>query len=281
MDNKMKFKFVINGDRVEVYEYSVPITCGKSREFEVIRKDTSDKEEKELQKREDNLYRARQNIRRLIWSNQGKYTKFVTLTYAKTVLEVKPVKRAITTFVQAMRRLGYDMKYLYVLERQKERGRKEGNIGCVHVHMLIFIDKYIPYEDINKCWKHGNTDIEAIDNIKNLGAYVCKYITKENIADFGNHCYERSQNLKSPDIERFYVGNYSDSCLDISPWEILKKLKIDYKAVTRHDYISEIDGSAQHQTVTYYQGTFDSPDFMEEVRKLYELKRQINYLHIS
>ena len=56
MDNKMKFKFVINGDRVEVYEYLVPITCGKSREFEVIRKDTSDKEEKETRINEPQMH---------------------------------------------------------------------------------------------------------------------------------------------------------------------------------------------------------------------------------
>ena len=78
-------RVVVSGDVVEVYTYSVPITCGRERQFEIVR--NPDREEGG-EKRMDNLYRARMNVRRLIWANQGQYTKFLTLTYAKTVLDL-------------------------------------------------------------------------------------------------------------------------------------------------------------------------------------------------
>lgn len=293
----MRYKVYVCGDIVEVYGYHVPVKCGvdtKSNhpailpvwEYEKLGI-TSKEELAELRKREDNLLRARQNVRRIIWSNQGAYTKFVTLTYAQSEFTIEQVRRNITTFVQSMRRKGYDMKYLYVLEHQTERGIKEGNDGSLHIHMLIFIDKYIPYEDLNKCWKKGSTDIQAIENINNLGAYVCKYITKETFAEFGNHCYERSQNLKKPTVERFYHTNglsYSDSAIDIDGSDVLKIMNINYQNTMHHDYISSSDGSAQSQIIDYWQGTFADKEFFKreiEGDKLYVLKRKLDDLHIQ
>ena len=158
---QMRCKAVVSGDIVELYFYKVPITCGNKREIDIVKK--IDREEAE--KRNDNLYRARKNIRQIIWSNQSKYTKFIILTYADTVLDIDKVRYDISKFVKNMKNRGYDMKYLYVLENQKERGIKENNDGCLHVHMVLFIDKYIPKEDIDKSWKKGYTGINAIDNI--------------------------------------------------------------------------------------------------------------------
>ena len=63
-----------------------------------------------LEKRSDSMYRSRREVRRLIWSNQGKYTKFITLTYKETELDVDRVGKHIKSFVKAMRRKGYDMQ---------------------------------------------------------------------------------------------------------------------------------------------------------------------------
>ncbi len=280
MDNSnlMKYKFVVCGDTVEVYEYSTPISVGHSRDYDIVRRDST---EEKCVKRNGNLYRSRQNVRRIIWSNQGKYTKFVTLTYADIVLDVKRVRRDVTTFVQNMRRLGYDMKYLYVLEQQKKRGEKEGNSGCLHIHMLIFIDKFIPYQDINKCWKKGSTDIQAVEDINNLGAYVSKYITKDNFAEFGKKCYACSLNLNRGETERFYLGQYSDTLFNVQGNDILQGLDINFYSSMRHDYISPTDGSAQVQTVKYYQGKWKDKNLIKELDPLYDFKRQIDDLHLS
>jgi len=278
---QMRCKCVVSGDVVELYFYKVPIKCGKRDENKKSREEVVENEEKEIDKRNDNLLRARQSIRRIIWSNQSKYTKFVTLTYAQTVLDVKKVRRDITTFVQNMRRKGYDMKYLYVLENQRERGLKEDNAGCLHVHMILFIDKYIPYEDINKSWRKGQTDIKVIDDINNLGAYVCKYITKDNISDFGKRCYSCSLGLDRPSQERFYTLGFSDTDVDFQPEEVLQALNVTYHDKMIHDFLDPTTGEGRNQEVLYYQGKWKDKNIIKERDPLYDLARQINDLHLS
>ncbi len=271
---KMRCKVVVSGDIVEMYFYKVPIVCDNKRKHEITK---NSKEEQE--KRNDNLYRARQNIRRLVWSNQSKYTKFVTLTYAKTTLDIKKVRRDITTFVQGMRRCGYDMKYLYVLENQKERGKKEHNNGCIHVHMLLFIDKYIPKEDLERCWKHGYIGIETIDNVRNLGAYVCKYITKDNLAEFGKRCYSCSIGLDRPVDERFYTLGFSDSIKtrNIYPEQILSSLDINYSATINKDFF-DTNGYPVNQQVRYVQGKWRNENILVKLGEIDDFKRQVDSL---
>lgn len=277
MDNSqlMRCKVVTSGDIVELYFYQIPIQCGSERKREIVKN-----EENELGKRKDNIYRSRQNVRRIIWNNQTEFTKFVTLTYAETVLDVKKVRRDITTFVQSMRRSGYPMKYLYVLENQRERGLKENNEGCLHVHMVIFIDKFIKIEDLRRCWKHGFVGIEKIDNVINLGAYVCKYITKDNIADFGSHCYSCSIGLDRPVVERFYTLGYSDSYIDFVPEEVLNAVNVQYHKTLTHDFVDS-NNELCNQSVHYFQGRWKDKNIFEERDPLNDFKRQIDSLGIS
>lgn len=269
---KMYCKVVQSGDVVEMYFYKVPIKVGNKRSFDIVKSDSSENKEK----RSDNVYRARRNVRRIVWSNQSEYSKFVTLTYAETVLDPKIVKRHITTFVQAMRRLGYDMKYLYVLENQKERGLKENNEGSLHVHMLIFIDKFIKREDLTKCWKHGFVSIEKIDHVNNLGAYVCKYITKETVM-CGNRSFFCSVGLERPVDERFYTLNFSDSTTSLTPSQVLDGLNISYSCKLNLDMV-DWKSDFFNQSVTYYQGKWKSDNLIEKVGLEDEIERQLDYL---
>lgn len=278
---QMRCKCVVSGDVVELYFYKVPIKCGKRDENKKSREEVIENEEKEIDKRNDNLLRARQSIRRIIWSNQSKYTKFVTLTYAETVLDVSTVRYDVSKFVKNMKNKGYDMKYLYVLENQRERGLKEDNAGCLHVHMILFIDKYIPYEDINKSWRKGQTDIKVIDNINNLGAYVCKYITKDNISDFGKRCFSCSLGLDRPLQERFYTLGFSDTDVDFQPEEVLQALNVTYHDKMIHDFLDPTTGEGRNQEVLYYQGKWKDKNIIKERDPLYDLARQINDLHLS
>lgn len=252
---KMFSRVVVSGDTVEVYQYSSPVLCGQERKYDIVRRSLEDITEDEA-KREDNLYRSRQNLRRLIWCNYGKYSKFVTLTYKETVLDVKRVRRDITTFVQSMRRNNYKMDYVYVLENQKDRGEKEQNEGCLHVHMLIFNDQFLPVELLNKCWKHGSTNISALDHVRNVGAYICKYITKQGVAAFGKQVYGCSNGLKRPEVENFYIEGYSDHTYNgLHPEDVLQSMAIDYTTVVRHDYRNN-NGEGCCQIVKYAQGSF-------------------------
>lgn len=258
----MRSKVIVSGNRVEVYDYKTPVPVGFKRETKIKRREVNENEE--YKKRDDNLYRARKNIREIIWCNETKYTKFVTLTYAETVLDIKKVKRDITTFVQAMRRLNYDMRYVYVLENQKERGLKEDNDGCIHIHMLLFFDDFVKLEDLRKCWKHGYVSIEVIDDVRNLGAYVCKYITKDNFASWSKQSYGCSNGLKRPETERFYTDGYSDTDINFQPEEVKENMNIDFWQTLRHDYIDPTSGKPCSQTVKYTQGSWKRENIIKE-----------------
>lgn len=264
-DLHMFSKVVRSGKKVEVYVYSQGIKVGHERPYDIVKRKQSDTDEK-LEKRIDNILRSRQRLRRLIWANSGSYSKFITLTYRDTVLEVQQVQRDIRTFVQAMRRLNYDMKYVYVLEHQSERGQKEGNEGCWHVHMVLFIEDFIPKSDLEKCWKHGFVDINAIDDVHDLGAYVCKYITKENSSEFGSRVFGSSIGLKKGQDERFYTEGLSDTTVGLHPKEIIDSMDVTYNSQIRHDYRGE-DGAGHELIVNYYQGTWKGTDVIEQHRE--------------
>ena len=263
-------KVVLSGDKIEVYEYSKPIVAGISRRLDVVRE--SDGEEV---KRDDNLYRARQTLRRTIWANRCDNMKFLTLTYRDTVLDVKRVSRDITTFVQAMRRKGYPMDYVYVLEHQKDRGALEGNDGCLHVHFILFSSQKINLDDLNSAWPHGYTDIRKVRGVRDYGAYVSKYISKETFAEFGQHTYRTSLGLNKPEVINFYCEGFADGfrvCdgnmpTDFHPRDILSRFVPSYISKLRKDYRDEY-GVGQTMSVTYTQGVLTPAlrDWIDEYR---------------
>lgn len=204
-------KCVISGERYEFYQYSMPVRCEYQRGHKIVKNYLTSKG-----KREDNLSRARQNVRRIIWSNLSNYTKFLTLTCAETCLEVDGFKNKMHVFFKSMKRQGYELKYIYVLERQLERGKKEGNAGSLHAHIVVFNDEKIPLKVLKKAWPYGRTELKILNGlrwdanykgykkgepVRDIGAYVCKYITKEAAGEFGGHVYAASQGLKNK-IER-------------------------------------------------------------------------------
>nr|DAI33020.1 MAG TPA: protein of unknown function DUF1424 [Inoviridae sp.] len=262
-------KVVQSGDIVELYIYSHGIPVG-SRDYDIVREQKTDQEKEEAERRMDNLYRARQNVRRLIWANIGQYPKFLTLTYAKTILDPRQVKKDVNLFCRYMSRKGYKLRYLYVIEHQKKRGMKEGNEGCLHVHMVIFNDEKIPFEIVNQCWKHGQTDIHKIDDVENLGAYVCKYVTKECFAEYGMKIYNCSLGLCRGIEEKFYQEGLSDTYDGtLHPQQVLDNMKVSYHKKMRHDFVDQ-DGVLKDMSVDYYQGTWKDVEIImgKERKKL-------------
>lgn len=201
-------KCVVSGNRVEFYNYSVPVRCQFVREKNVLKNYLSDNV-----KREDNLSRARQNVRRIIWSNLSLYTKFLTLTTAEACLDLSEFSHKMKMFFQSMKRQGFELKYIYVIERQLERGKKEGNAGSLHAHIVVFNEEKIPLKVLKKAWTHGRTELKILnglrwdkdyrgyrkgDRVTDVGAYVCKYITKESSLEFGSRTYRCSNGLIRP-----------------------------------------------------------------------------------
>ena len=199
-------KIVISGNVIEYYRYLKPLNV-EPREHDIEKnRETSEG------KRDRNLYRARADLRRAIWCNQTKYTKFVTLTYKDTELDQDNVIYDYKQFIKKLRRREFIVPYVYVTEHQKKRGIKEGNAGSLHIHSLLFTDEFISADIINTCWGLGNTDIHSLKDVNNLGAYVCKYLTKEEFDLYHKHSYHLSRGLKKPEVLTTdgYIGQWRD-----------------------------------------------------------------------
>jgi len=239
-------KIIISGNVIEYLRYLIPISV-EPREHEIHKNEETSKG-----KRLDNLTRARAEIRRTIWCNQTEYTKFVTLTYAETNLDNDSVQYDFKQFIKKLRRRGYTLPYLYVTEHQKERGVKEGNEGSLHIHALLFTDTFIPASDIDECWGLGRTEIKAIKDINNLGAYVCKYLTKEEITAYHKHSYHLSRGLKKPEILTTdgYIGDYGEMYSNILKYTDFKMTDISSFS------FSAPDGRLIENSIIYQQGVF-------------------------
>jgi len=138
--------------------------------------------------------RRRDKIRRLACCNFNvKYAKFLTLTFAENMTDIKECNVLFKNFIK---RLKYNyslksIKYLAVIEFQKR--------GAVHYHVLLDIP-YIPQEELQEVWGNGFVYINAITHVDNIGAYVLKYITKDNNDSrlMGQKAYLTSRNLIKP-----------------------------------------------------------------------------------
>lgn len=251
-------KLIVSGNKLELIQYSMPVRSD-TRDYEIKKNKNSGNE-----KRLDNLLRARQNVRQIVWCNVTPHSKFLTLTTSDIVLDKKIFKRRLTTFFQAMKREDFALRYLGVLERQKERGIKEGNLGSIHAHLIIFNDEYIPFEIINKHWQ-GMTDIKVLNGLKyndnekirDIGAYVCKYITKEACQEWGSRSYFCSNGLKRPySIQQIVykneVGEYIGSDTD-NQFAINSMLNnCDYVFGARYSIDCDF-GGVHSQYITYEQ----------------------------
>ena len=200
--NSYKRKIIISGNIVEVYEYDKPILEGytDAKKNSKGRQAVANDENKELN-RVKVLSRARRDLRRLINSNVDIYgvpAKFVTLTFKDDIEDLKKANSEFTKFIKRLKRYsGIDIKYAAVPEVQQERFDKYG-VKVWHYHVIFFNLPYIRSNDLSDIWKNGFVKINRIDRVNNVGAYICKYMTKDNKDLVGQKCYFTSRGLKKP-----------------------------------------------------------------------------------
>ena len=200
-------KYVISGNVLERYTYEKNQFVG----FEPKNKNGKNKDGlKSSDNRTISLSRARKIVMRTINSNPC-LDKFLTLTFEENVVDLN---YSNNEFKKWIKRVNYqvfktkksEMKYVGVIEFQKR--------GAVHYHVLC----NLPYIDVNslaKIWGHGFIKLNKIKGDKerfgssecdNVGAYVCKYMTKDNDDERlkGRKSYLMSQNLDKP--QEIYIG---------------------------------------------------------------------------
>lgn len=197
---KYKVKAIIAGNVVEVYHYEKAVLRGKdlqsARAGNGGKKKSEGMSEMDLENKyiEDSLSRTRKTIRRTINSNIGKWNekeKFLTLTFREHLTDQNETNKLFTQFVN---KLSYSifktrsaLKYLCVVERTE--------MGRIHYHVLFFNLPYKPVEEIAEIWGHGFVKINAIDDVDNLGVYVCKYMSKTAVENSEKSAKEKDKKM--------------------------------------------------------------------------------------
>jgi hypothetical protein len=197
-------KVIACGDVIEIYEYRDSILEGfdNSKSKGKGRRCVADEVE-QANNRELVLHRARRDLRRLINSNINMYSvksKFVTLTFREHITTLEQANYEWKKFRQRLEDyLEKCIRYVVVPEFTK--------IGRVHYHVVFFDIPYIQNKKLQEIWGQGFVKINAIDDVDNVGAYVCKYMTKceeseENSNKIdklkGKKCYFSSRKLYKP-----------------------------------------------------------------------------------
>ena len=195
--------------------------------------------------REKNVSRSRQKVCRYINTNFTASSKFVTLTFAENVTDLRFANRELGKFLKRLKRhFGNILQYIAVVEFQKR--------GAIHYHVLMNCP-YIPADVLERLWGHGFVKINAIDNVDNLGAYFTKYMTKDNMDErlAGQKSYFMSRNLKKP--EETTDGELIDEVLAAAD-------------VERVAYSTEFE-SEYYGTIRYTQLVLASPVTLADFRR--------------
>ena len=192
--------------------------------------------------------RARTLVRRIANANP-QLNKFLTLTFAKNVTNIKYSRYEFDKFLKRLKTRFKNFQYICVIEFQER--------GAIHFHLLCNLP-YVDIDELAEIWKHGYVKINRIDNVDNVGAYITKYMTKDGIDSrlIGKKCYTMSKGLKQPkeyteeqDIER-----------------ILNNLE-NVKRCHTTEYETEYYG-----VVRYTQVVCDTPPKLPRMRTLQKLR---------
>jgi hypothetical protein len=227
-------KIIISGNILEYYQYSKPLF----KDYKVIKKAKLPHEPQQLEidfsipetiasKRNDNIARTRTQIRRLVNSNQD-FTKFVTLTFAENLQDIKTANRHFNKFIMRLSYRYSDLKYLAIIEFQKR--------GAIHYHFLCNLP-YIENQTLRDIWTFGHVKINKIKNVTNLGAYVCKYLSKDgnNEKMFRKKKYFCSKNLEQP--EKIFDNKIIQ---ELKNFYNLSTMQPTYKTIFSNKYIDEV-----------------------------------------
>lgn len=134
------------------------------------------------------LRRTFKRIRALVNTNctDAKKVRWITLTYAENMTDVKRLLRDYQSFWQRFKRRWPDCEYIIVIEPQAR--------GAWHVHMLAIWETdapFIPNIELRRCWGHGFVKVTALDGIDNIGAYLSAYLGDAVVEEGENFTSEK------------------------------------------------------------------------------------------
>lgn len=177
---------------------------GKSNDQAIEEEDTA------RAKRRDNIKRAQRKVKRLINANAFVYGHppiFVTYTFAQNITKLLEANRTLKAHHENLRLriVGRNVRAVVVPELQKR--------GAIHYHAIYFDLPFIPKikEVFEKSWGAGFVQVKKVTHVRNIGAYVSKYFSKQwhLHRSSGSKSYFSSMNLFQPEVF------HGDKALDI------------------------------------------------------------------
>jgi len=145
--------------------------------------------------------RAKAQVRRKILSMQA--DRLLTLTFRENVTDIDEAWKILKYFIKLMRWRFKDFQYVVVPEYQKR--------GAVHFHLAV--RGYYHANTVRRLWHRaagehgGNVDITSPRkyisknswNPRRIGAYLSKYMNKEETVDFNKKRYTSGGKVKIPE----------------------------------------------------------------------------------
>jgi hypothetical protein len=196
-------KMIRSGDIIELYTYENQVRTGKDAEREEnngrrgsSQHDWINEQEVKSKNRGDSLQKAKKRLRREINANMDEWvqeSKFITLTYADNLTDLKESNANFNKFIKRLNyQLKIKLKYSCVVEFQKR--------GAIHYHLVTYNLPYIKNSELAEIWGHGFIKINKIEQVDNVGAYVTKYMSKDNDDERlkGQKCHFSSRGLIKP-----------------------------------------------------------------------------------
>ena len=187
-----------------------------------------------------NIIRSKLECQRIAKANINEWQTFITLTFAENIQDVKVANKRFKYFIDKVRRVKPDLKYLCITEFQKR--------GAIHYHMLSNInikDSSLIYSQEDnpkfkhiKFWNEGFDSIEIMKgDVKKIIGYISKYMTK-NIDNrlFSHRRYFYSQNLQQPKVNYINKDNLKEL-------DFYKKIIQDSNLVYNEKYINPYDNT--------------------------------------
>lgn len=191
------YKAWLCGSVLEVYQYDKVVKCDYKdfkRKGKRGRASIASEDEKSVN-REKVSCRAKKDLTRLINCNYNKgASRFITLTFKENIQDLKWANKEFNKFVKRFEYyLGFKTQYSVVVEFQER--------GAIHYHSIFYnISQKLDLPKCRDIWGHGSFNCKRIDRVKNVGAYMCKYMSK-NANDkrlIGQKMYFNSRGLKKP-----------------------------------------------------------------------------------
>ena len=245
------YKIVKCGSYVQVYYYKnsriknpkkdddADLNLQMSKyEVDISKKETKLKTINEIEER--NIIRSKLQCQRIAKANMEYWETFITLTFEDNVTDIKLANKRFKYFIDKVRRIKNDLRYLVVPEHQKR--------GAIHYHLLTNIsinDTKLMYNQENnpkfkhvKYWLDGFNSVEHIKfDVKKIVGYISKYMTKDiDNRLFGQRRFFCSQNCIVPKV------SYIDS-MDSRDLEFLQEKIQDLELIYQNEYLNTYDDS--------------------------------------